>query len=128
MDELSIFRQAILALPNQSLVEAAIEAIELYERELPGFTDPFDLLEMCARAIADIHHEVAIVKYGFESPEAEAVFDEGERIIGMLEGNLGCEGGVGEEPPDVLLWTAPPSHWSSTWHRQCILGMANIIR
>jgi hypothetical protein len=81
MDELGTLRQAVLALPDQSQVRSAMEAIAFYERELPGITNLFELHEFCARAIADIHHEVAAAEYGFESPEAEAVFDERDREL-----------------------------------------------
>ena len=81
MDELDTLRKAVLALPDQSQVQLAIEAIAFYERELPTFTSLFELREQCVRAIGDIHHEVAAAEYGFESPEAEAVWDEQYRKV-----------------------------------------------
>ena len=78
MEELATLRKKTLALPDQSMVEAAIETIDFYEAELPSFINPFQLIEWCGRALADVHHEVAAAEFGWESPEADAVYDEQE--------------------------------------------------
>jgi hypothetical protein len=77
--------------PNQNREEilqaqtaGAIEAIDFYQTELPTLTNIFDLIEWRGRALADIRHEIAAAEYGFESPEAEAVFDEQDRELTKL--------------------------------------------
>lgn len=84
MGELSALRQKAVALPDQSLAEAAIEAIDFYERALPTYTIPVQLIEWCGRALADVRHEVAAAEYGYESPEADMVFEVGEREFNEL--------------------------------------------
>jgi hypothetical protein len=84
MEELSGLRQQTVALPDQSDIVGAMEAIDFYETELPTLTNIFDLIEWRGRALADIRHEIAAAEYGFESPEAEAVFDEQDRELTKL--------------------------------------------
>jgi hypothetical protein len=84
MDELSTLRQKALALPDQTLAEAAIEAIDFYEEALPTYTIPLQPIEWCGRALADVRHEVAAAEYGYESPQADAVFEAGEREFNEL--------------------------------------------
>src|ERR1700694_3325650 len=81
MEELAVLRQETLALPDQSQVDGAIDAIDFYETELHTFTNIFQLIEWCGRALSDVHHEVAAAKFGFESPEANAVYEEQEREL-----------------------------------------------
>ena len=84
LDELSVLRQKILALPDQSQTSSALEAIDFYETELPTSTNIFNLLEWCGRAIADVTHEVAAAEFGWESPGANIVFEEQERGLNEL--------------------------------------------
>src|SRR5438874_8135927 len=84
MEELSALGQQALELPEQSQIESVIEAVEFWVPVLKEHTDYAQLLENCGRAIADVTHELAAEKYGWESPEAEAVFDEEERKLTEL--------------------------------------------
>jgi hypothetical protein len=82
--ELSVLRQAVLAMPEQPHIDFAIEAIDFYERELPKMTDLPLMLEFCGRAIADVRHEVAALQHGEGSTEAEAVYDQEDRELSKL--------------------------------------------
>jgi hypothetical protein len=84
MEELSALRQETMPLPDQSQTASVIEAIDFYERILGGYTNLAVLLEQCGRAIADVTHEVAAAKFGWESPEAEAIFEEQDRELTKL--------------------------------------------
>jgi hypothetical protein len=81
MDELAELRQQALELPEQSQIDAIDEAIEFWTPVLREYTDYAQLVEGCGRAIADVTHELAAEKYGWESPEAEAVFDDEDRKL-----------------------------------------------
>src|ERR1700676_4657968 len=74
MTELAALRQETLAIPHQGEIDSAIEAIDFYERELPRYNDTFRLIEWCGRAMYEVRNEVAIARYGFQSPETEAVY------------------------------------------------------
>lgn len=70
--------------PHQGEFDNAIEAIDFYERELPTCTNIFQLVKWCGRAIAEVRNEVAIARYGLESHETEAVYQQGERGLREL--------------------------------------------
>jgi hypothetical protein len=84
MAELSRLRQETFALPERSQIDAVIEAIDFYETEIPKFKDIGQLIEWSGRAIADVTHEVAAAQYGWESPQADAIFDHQERELNKL--------------------------------------------
>src|SRR5829696_3321295 len=71
MDELSGLREQAMALPDQSQVESVIESIDFWEPTLKEIIDYGQLLEWCGRAIADVTHEIAAEKCGWESAEAD---------------------------------------------------------
>src|SRR3954447_7290494 len=79
MDELAVLRQEAMALPEQSQIDSVIEAIDCLVPVLRECNDYAELLENCGRAVADVTHQLAAEKYGWESPESEAVFDEEDR-------------------------------------------------
>ena len=84
MDELSSLRQEALGLADQSQIDSVIESIDFWEPALKKFIDYGQLLEWCGRAIADVTHEIAAEKYGWESAEADAVFDGEDRKLSEL--------------------------------------------
>ena|ERR1700682_975588 len=81
MDELSKLRQEALALPDQSEIESVFEIIDFYESMLVKMTDYVQLIEWTGRSIADVSHELAGIQFGWDSPEAEKVFDEQDREL-----------------------------------------------
>jgi len=83
-EELSVLRQEALGLTEQSQIDAVIEVIDFWVPVLKEYTDYAQLLEGCSRAIGDVNHVLAAEKYGWESPEADAVFDEQERELNEL--------------------------------------------
>jgi hypothetical protein len=84
MEELSELRQRALSLPEQCQIDSVIEVIDYYEPILAGYTDLGEMIEWCGRAIADITHELAAEQYGWDSPEAEAIFDEEDKKLTQL--------------------------------------------
>jgi hypothetical protein len=84
LSQLASLRQQAEAVPNQPNIDGVIEAIKFYQTELPRTRNRLQTLEWCGRAIADLRHEVAAVRYGWESDEADAVFEAGERELNEL--------------------------------------------
>jgi hypothetical protein len=66
---------------NQRQRASVQEVIDFYRDTILGLDDPFRVAEFCGRAIADVTHEIAAAKHGYDSPEADAVFDEQDRHL-----------------------------------------------
>src|SRR4051812_2846778 len=82
MDDLAVLRQEAMALPQQSQIDSVIEAIDCWVPVLRECNDYAEMLENCGRAVADVTHQLAAEKYGWEA--AEAVFDEEDRKLSSL--------------------------------------------
>jgi hypothetical protein len=77
----SLLREAAIDLDQQKIA-AVQEVIDFYRAELPEITNFAFFAEGCRHAIADIEHEIAIARYGEDSPEALAVFIDGRMRLG----------------------------------------------
>lgn len=69
-DRLMLLRTEALGLPNWNQVAPVLEAIEVNLAGLKGLTTVPELIEWGQRAVLDVRHEIAVVKYGWESAEA----------------------------------------------------------
>jgi hypothetical protein len=69
-DRLMLLRNEALGLPHWNQVAPVLEAIEVNLAGLNGFTTVPELIEWGQRAVLDVRHEIAAVKYGWESAEA----------------------------------------------------------
>lgn len=88
MDELASLREEAMSISQQFQIEPVLEAIDFHENELGSITDFRTLFECGGRAVVDVTHEIAVARYGFDSPEADAVFDEEERKLKILRLSL----------------------------------------
>jgi hypothetical protein len=66
---------------NQEQIAIVNEVIDSYCYSLLKFRCPISFIEFCKRAVVDVTHEIASLRYGSESPEAEAVFDVEDRRL-----------------------------------------------
>ena len=77
----SLLRDAAIDLDQQNIA-AVQDVIDYYRAVLPKITDFAFFADSCRRAIADTEHEIAIARYGEDSPEAFAVFIDGQMRLG----------------------------------------------
>lgn len=82
--KLTSLRREAEAIPEQPDIASVIEAVESYRTALLGTRNRLPTKEWCGRAIADVTHEVAAARYGWESAEADAVFDDQDKQLTQL--------------------------------------------
>ena len=81
IDELDSQLRQVAGILADEQIASVKEVVNFYRETLLNFTDNYVFAEFCGRAVADVTHEVAAVRYGCESPEANAVFDEQDRHL-----------------------------------------------
>jgi len=81
IDELESQLRQVAGILADEQIASVKEVVDFYRETLLDFADNYLFAEFCGRAVADVTHEVAAVRYGWESPEANAVFDEQDRHL-----------------------------------------------
>src|SRR4051812_10258286 len=84
MEELGALREQALALSDQSQIDSVIETIDFWKTILKRCRGIPQLIAWSCKARGDITYELTVEKYGWDSPETDAVFEEEKRNLSEL--------------------------------------------